>query len=117
MTVIKIAAVLFLILTPILSIIVTKLFRLRKFGLIFTDLAFPLLAFEFYFISSKSFYHSFLPQLGLALSLLAIGISFYFLRKKRAFYYPKFFKFFWRSGFLLTFFLYLVLVMGLFFVA
>jgi hypothetical protein len=50
----------------------------------------------------------------LALSALAIGITVYFLKKKQTFYYPKFLKFFWRAGFMLTFFLYLAMVIGLF---
>ncbi|MEW4354119.1 DUF3397 family protein [Streptococcus pneumoniae] len=114
MTVLKIAAVLFIFLTLIVSIIIAKVFRLRKFGMNFADLAFPLFALEFYVISDKSFYHSWLPQLGFSLSLLAITIILYFLRKKRSFYYPKFFKFFSRAGFILTFFLYLALVITLF---
>ncbi len=114
MTVLKIAAVLFVILTLILSIIITKVFRLNKFGFNFADLAFPLFAFEFYFISDKFFFHNWLPLLGVALSILSMWIVIYFLRKKRSFYYPKFFKFFWRAGFILTFFLYLALVISIF---
>ena len=94
--------------------IASKLFRLKRFGWNFADLAFPLFVLEFYVISDRAFYHSFLPELALALSALAIAITVYFLRIKRSFYYPKFFKFFWRAGFILTFFLYLAMVIGLF---
>ena len=114
MTLLKIASVLFIFLTIILTIIITKLFRLKQFGLNFADLAFPLLVLEFYVISDKAFYHSLLPELTLALSALAIAITVYFLRVKRSFYYPRFFKFFWRAGFILTCFLYLAMVIGLF---
>ncbi|MBP2621663.1 DUF3397 family protein [Streptococcus panodentis] len=111
---IKIAAVLFIFLTLILTTITVRVFKLRKYGLNFADLAFPLFVVEFYIISDQAYYHSLLPQLGLALSALAIAIAIYFLRKKRTFYYPKFFKFFWRAGFILTFFLYVAMVIGLF---
>ena len=114
MTLLKIASILFIFLTIILTIIITKLFRLKRFGLNFADLAFPFFAIELYIISDKAYYHSLLPQLTLALSVLAIAITIYFLKKKRSFYYPKFFKFFWRAGFLLTFFMYLAMVIGLF---
>lgn len=110
---IKIAAVLFIFLTLILTTITVRLFGLRKYGLNFADLAFPLFVVEFYIISDKAFYHSLLPQLTLALSGLALAISIYFLKKKHSFYFPKFFKFFWRAGFILTFFMYVALVISL----
>ena len=114
MILLKIASVLFIFLTIILTIIITKLLRLKRFGLNFADLAFPFFAVEFYIISDKAFYHSLLPHLLFVLSGLAIAITAYFLRKKRTFYYPKFFKFFWRAGFILTFFMYLAMVIALF---
>ncbi|COG43362.1 integral membrane protein [Streptococcus pneumoniae] len=48
---------------------------------------------------------SFLPQDHLV---------FFFLLKKRSFYYPKFIKFFWRTGFLLTLIMYIEMVVELF---
>ena len=114
MMLLRIAAVLFIFLTIALSIILIKFLRLKRFGLNFADLAFPMFFLEFYIISDRAFYHSLLPELALALSALAIAITVYFLRVKRSFYYPKFFKFFWRAGFILTFFLYLAMVIGLF---
>ena len=114
MTLLKIASILFIFLTLVLTTITVRVFQLRKYGLNFADLAFPLFVVEFYIISDKAYYHSLLPQLTLALSVLAISITIYFLKKKRSFYYPKFFKFFWRAGFLLTFFMYLAMVIGLF---
>ena len=95
MTLLKIASILFIFLTLILTTITVRVFQLRKYGLNFADLAFPLFVVEFYIISDKAYYHSLLPQLTLALSVLAIAITIYFLKKKRSFYYPKFFKFFW----------------------
>ena len=114
MVLLKIASVLFIFLTLILAIITVKVFKLKKYGLNFADLAFPFFIVEFYIISDKAFYHSLLPQLVLALSGLAIAITVYFLKKKQTFYYPKFFKFFWRAGFLLTFFMYLAMVISIF---
>ena len=56
MTLLKIASILFIFLTIILTIIITKLFRLKRFGLNFADLAFPLFVLEFYVISDRAFY-------------------------------------------------------------
>ena len=114
MILMKIASILLLILTLVVCIIMTKLFRLKKLGFNFADLAFPILVFEYYLITSKTFTHSFLPRLGLALSLLAIILVFFFLLKKRSFYYPKFIKFFWRAGFLLTLVMYIEMIVELF---
>ena len=114
MTLLKIASILFIFLTLILTTITVRVFQLRKYGLNFADLAFPLFVVEFYIISDKAFYHSLLPHLLFVLSGLAIAITAYFLRKKRTFYYPKFFKFFWRAGFILTIFMYLAMVIALF---
>ena len=114
MILMKLASILLLILTLVVCIIVTKLFRLKKIGFNFADLAFPILVFEYYLITSKTFTHSFLPRLGLLLSLLAIILVFFFLLKKRSFYYPKFIKFFWRAGFLLTLVMYIEMIVELF---
>ncbi|MTB64863.1 DUF3397 family protein [Streptococcus sp. zg-86] len=110
----KIASILFLILPLIISLLVVKLFKLQKKGWNFADIAFPIYAFEFYLISDKVYYHSLLPQLVLALSILTLMITYFFLFKKRHFSYHRFFKFFWRAGFILTFFMYLALVIALF---
>ena len=114
MILMKIASILLLILTLIVSIILTKLFKLKKLGFNFADLAFPILVFEYYLITAKNFTHNFLPRLGLTLSLLSIILVFFFLTKKRSFYYPKFIKFFWRAGFLLTFVMYVAMILELF---
>ena len=114
MILMKIAATLLLVLTLVVSIIVTKLFKLKKLGLNFADLAFPVLVFEYYLITAKTFTHNFLPRLGLALSVLAIILVFFFLLKKRSFYYPKFIKFFWRAGFLVTLVMYIEMIVELF---
>ncbi|HGS2112674.1 TPA: DUF3397 domain-containing protein [Streptococcus pneumoniae] len=114
MILMKLASILLLILTLVVCIILTKLFRLKKLGRNFADLAFPVLVFEYYLITAKTFTHNFLPRLGLALSILAIILVFFFILKKRSFYYPKFIKFFWRAGFLLTLIMYVEMIVELF---
>ncbi|MGQ7462339.1 DUF3397 domain-containing protein [Streptococcus suis] len=106
----KIVVVLFVFLTLAISIIVVRVFKLQKYGRNFADIAFPLYAIEFYLISDRMYYNSLLPHLVLALSLLSIGLCAFFLLRMRSFSYKRFFKIFWRSGFILTFFMYLVLV-------
>lgn len=115
MFVLKIAAVALIFLNLIVSIILAKLLLFKRFGLKFSDLAFPLFALEFYLLSDRFFYHSLLPELIFALSLLAIGIAISFLGKRKPFFYPIFFKYFWRIGFLLMFLLYLALVITIVF--
>ena len=83
MMLLKIASILFIFLTFALSIILMKIFRLKRFGLNFADLAFPMFFLEFYLISDRAYYHSMLPQLVLALSALSIAITIYFLKKKQ----------------------------------
>lgn len=110
----KIASILFLILTLLISIIFVNIFRLQKKGWNFADLAFPLYAFEFYILSDKVYYSSLLPHLVIALSILALTIVSYSLFKKRDFSYQRFFKIFWRASFILTFLLYLSLMIAIF---
>ena len=110
----KVLSLVFIPVNFLLAFVLIRILRLHKLGLHYADIAFPLFFVEFYYLSDQAFYHSLLPQLVFALSLLALGLSFYFLRKKRTFYYPKFFKYFWRAGFLLTFFLYLAMTVSLF---
>ncbi|BBA93034.1 DUF3397 family protein [Streptococcus ruminantium] len=110
----KIAAFLFIFLTLAISIIAVKFFKLQKWRWNFADIAFPLYAIEFYLISDKAYYNSLLPHLVFALSFLAIGLCAFFLFKKKEFSYKKFFKFFWRAGFILTFLMYLALVIAVF---
>ncbi|AUC92832.1 DUF3397 domain-containing protein [Streptococcus suis] len=108
----KIIAVLFIFLTLAISIIAVKFFRLQKYGRNFADIAFPLYALEFYLISDRIYYSSLLPHLLLALSLLSMGLCAFFLFKKKELSYKRFFKVFWRASFILTFFMYLALVIA-----
>lgn len=108
----KIIAVLFIFLTLAISIITVKFFRLQKYGRNFADIAFPLYALEFYLISDRIYYSSLLPHLLLAISLLSMGLCSFFLFKKKELSYKRFFKVFWRASFILTFFMYLALVIA-----
>ena len=114
MILIKLASILLLVLTLALAIIISRFFKLKKKGINFADLAFPFLIFEYYLITAKVFSHNYLPILGIVLSLLAIILVFYFLNTKRSFYYPKFIKFFWRAGFLLTLLVYIIMIIQVF---
>ena len=113
MILMKLASILLLILTLVVCIIITRLFRLKKLGRNFADLAFPVLVFEYYLSAAGTVGHGLRPRLGLALSILAIILVFFFLLKKRSFYYPKFIKFFWRAGFLLTLVMYIEMIVEL----
>lgn len=108
----KIISILFIFLTLTISFIIVKLLQLRKKGWNFADIAFPLYAFQFYIVSDKAYYNSLLPHLVLSLALLATGLALFFLFKKKEFSYKRFFKVFWRAGFILTFLMYLALVIA-----
>ncbi|MDG3131639.1 DUF3397 domain-containing protein [Streptococcus suis] len=108
----KIISILFIFLTLTISVIIVKLLQLRKKGWNFADIAFPLYAFQFYIVSDKAYYNSLLPHLVLSLTLLATGLALFFLFKKKEFSYKRFFKVFWRAGFILTFLMYLALVIA-----
>ena len=114
MILMKLASILLLVLTLALAIILSRLFKLKKRGSNAADLAFPFLIFEYYLITAKMFTHNQLPVLGIALSILAIVLVFFFLNKRRSFYYPKFIKFFWRAGFLLTLLIYIIMIVQIF---
>ncbi|HEL2202215.1 DUF3397 domain-containing protein [Streptococcus suis] len=110
----KIVAFLFIFLTLAISIIAVKFFRLQNRGWNFADIAFPLYALEFYLISDMIYYSSLLPHLLLALSFLSMGLCAFFLFRKKEFSYKRFFKVFWRASFILTFLMYLALVIAVF---
>ena len=114
MILMKLASILLLVLTLALAIILSRLFKLKKRGINAADLAFPFLIFEYYLITAKMFTHNQLPVLGTALSILAIVLVFFFLNQRRSFYYPKFIKFFWRAGFLLTLLIYIIMIVQIF---
>ncbi|MGT2746020.1 hypothetical protein AT575_06225 [Streptococcus penaeicida] len=110
----KLIAFVFLFLTPLISQILINLFKLGRYGLKFPDLAFIFFAIEIAIVSGKFFDNNFLPYYLIILSLLAIIITLTLVIRSQRFSYPRFFKLFWRIGFLMTFFGYFVLVMVVF---
>ena len=110
----KIIAILFLVLTPFFAQILIKLFELKRFGLLFTDLAFPLYAFEAFLLIKKFQIQGFLPIYFILLSLLTLILIFQITRKGQFFTYRRFIKLFWRIGFILTVISYLVLTIFIF---
>ena len=114
MMIYKLIALAFILLTPIFTYILASFFRLKHYGILFTDLAFPLFALEIALISAKFFTNSLVPYYFICLSLLAISLTVGFLVKTHSFSYRRFFKFFWRAGFILTFLFYIVMIIFVF---
>ncbi|WP_340081028.1 DUF3397 domain-containing protein [Streptococcus agalactiae] len=110
----KIIASLFLVLIPIFSQVLVKIFKLKNFNIMFPDVAFPIFVFLIPLISSSLLKQNLLPYYLILISLLAIGITIKLLRTKTLFSYKRFLKLFWRSGFILTFLFYLGLLVIIF---
>ena len=109
MTMYKLMAIAFIFLTLIFSYIIVSTFHLRRFGINLADIALPLFAVEIVLVSAKFYTHSFL-----AMSILSLILAIRQIRKRKTFSFRRFFKFFWRSGFILTFFFYLATVIAAF---
>lgn len=111
----KALAAAFIILTPLFGFALVRLLSLDRFKLNFADVSLPVFIFEIVIVSGKFFTHSFLPHYIIVMALLAIGLVIGLLkRSKRPFTYQRFLKFFWRSGFLVTFVFYLGTVIAIF---
>lgn len=106
----KLIALAFVLLTPIFANIITQIFRLERFGLKFPDLSLPLFLWEIVIVSDKFFTHSWLPYYLIVMSLLAMILAVFLLKRSKHFSYKRFGKLFWRIGFILTFIFYLVLL-------
>ncbi|MBJ6744972.1 DUF3397 family protein [Streptococcus sp. 121] len=102
---------------PVLSLFLTRLLPIHKLGIRAMDLMVPLFAYAFYWVSDQAFYHHLLPELGVAMGGLGLILICYFLIRYRTFYYPKFFKYYWRLSFLLMIFMYVAMTLSLFFQA
>ena len=113
----KLFSFLFVFLTPIFAYILVTFFKLKRFGVLFTDFAFPLFAFEIGLVGNKFLDSSTFFYYLMCLSLLAIILTVTFLRKEHSFSYRRFLKFFWRSGFILTFLFYIVVLILIFTIA
>lgn len=114
MMIYKLMALAFLFLTPIFSFILVKFFRLRRFKINFADFSLPLYAFELVLVSQEFYTHNFFPYYLIVMSLLAIVLTIVLLWGVHAFSYRRFFKLFWRIGFIVTFFCYLLTVIIIF---
>lgn len=114
MTIYHFSAISFLILTPLVSIILTKLFKLSAYGIKFPDVALPLFAIEMFLVSRYFLTHSFLPYYLIAMSLLALFTVIRELKTKGKFTYLPFIKFFWRMGFFVTVAVYLAVIVTIF---
>ena len=81
---------------------------------LFTDLSFPLFALEIALVVNKFLDSSVFFYYLICLSLLALSLTAFFLKKNHSFSYRRFGKFFWRSGFIVTFIFYIVVVILIF---
>ncbi|HEK9991454.1 DUF3397 domain-containing protein [Streptococcus equi subsp. zooepidemicus] len=115
MIIYKLTALAFIILTPLFSMIMISLLRLGRRGIKFPDLALPLFVFDIVIVSGKFFTHHLLPYYLIVMSLLAIVMALLLIIRIQQFSYRRFFKLFWRVGFLVTLLFYLMLV-GLIFI-
>ncbi|MCQ2962978.1 MULTISPECIES: DUF3397 domain-containing protein [Streptococcus] len=104
----------FIFLTPIFAYILVNFFNLKRFGILFTDLSFPLFALEIALVVNKFLDSSVFFYYLICLSLLALSLTAFFLKKNHSFSYRRFGKFFWRSGFIVTFIFYIVVVILIF---
>lgn len=110
----KVLSASLIILTPIFTYIICIFFKLGHLGIKFPDITIPLYVLEMIICSSQFFDHSFLYYYLIAVSLLAILVaSWQFLRNK-TFTYKRWFKFFWRLNFFLTFVAYLATLILMF---
>ncbi len=89
---IKVATVLFIFLTLILSSIIVHLFKLQR-GWRSTDIAL-IYCLEYYLISRQHFYHSLTTTIEPF--AFGLGTNGLFLKKKKSFHYLNFIKYFWR---------------------
>ncbi|MGT2930669.1 DUF3397 family protein [Streptococcus dentasini] len=106
-------AVFYFFLIPFLAQSLVRYFDLKRFSIKFPDLSLPFLAWAIIYVSGIYFSHSFLPQYLLMMCLLAIATCLFILRrtgKIKVFSYKRFFKLFWRMGYLLTAIFYIVTV-------
>ena len=84
----KLFSIAFLVLTPLFSYILVTFFNLKRFGILFTDLSFPLFALEIALVAMQSLTLDVFFYYLICLSLLAL--------------------IFWLSGFILTAIFYVI---------
>ena len=84
----------FVFLTPIFAYILVTFFKLKRFGILFTDIAFPIFAFEIGLVGNKFLGSSIFFYYLICLSLLAIILTVTFLRRDHSFFLPPFWEIF-----------------------
>ncbi|MGQ9413408.1 DUF3397 family protein [Streptococcus pluranimalium] len=114
MTIYQIFALLFLVATPFVAILLTKLLYLHIWGIRWTDLALWLFAAELVLVSQRFLVHNLLPHYLLLMSILAIGVAVYLIRQKTPFTTGNFIKTFGQVGFYATTASYVVLLVAIF---
>lgn len=114
MTIYQIFALLFLVATPFVSMLLTKLLYLHIWEIAWTDLALWLFAAELVLVSQRLLVHNLLPHYLLVMSILAIGVAVYLIRQKTPFTTGDFLKTFGRVGFYVTAASYVVLLVAVF---
>lgn len=112
---IYILATLYFFLVPFLAQSLVRYFDLKRFSIKFPDLSLPFLAWAIIHYSGTYFTHSLFPQYLLMMCLLAVATCLFIVRRNRnnrrkIFSYQRFFKLFWRMGYLLTAIFYIVTV-------
>lgn len=110
----KLIALSFIVTTPIVAGILSRLLGLKRFGIGWPDLSVLLFAGQIYLLSSRFFTHSFLPHYLLMLASIAFLVALGLLLKTRDFRYRRFIKFFWRISFIATIVFYLATLVSLF---
>ncbi len=110
----KVLSASLLILTPIFTYIICKFFKLGLLGIKFPDITVPLYILEIIVASSEFFKHSFIYYYLIAISILAIIVACWQFLKNKSFTYKRWFKFFWRLNFFLTFFFFLATILLIF---
>lgn len=115
MIIYRLFALAWLFTLPILAQLLVKLFRLERFKINLADLSLPFYAFAIFQVSKRFFTHSFLPHYLAVMAILALVICTAMLNKQETFLVKRFFKLFWRIGFFVTAFCYLLTIILIFF--
>lgn len=108
MTIYHFFALSLLVTLPVLAQFILILLPIQPKTLMVTDLALPLYALALVLVSKRFFSNSFLPHYLVLMAVLALILTTFVLRTTKDFSYRRWFKLFWRWGFFVTFFAYLI---------
>lgn len=114
MTIYHFLAISLLVTLPALAHIILKLLPIQPKNLLVTDLTLPLYALALVLVSKSFFGNSFLPHYLVLMAVLALLLTLFVLQTSKDFSYRRWFKLFWRWGFFLTLFAYLLTLVTLF---